>query len=61
MTLALNGLSKNGFLSVDEKKAIVEWYKDYFKEKEDLIREALGAEQQEAEYREKLAREKERS
>lgn len=58
MTLALNGLSKNSFLTMEEKKAIVEWYKEYFKANENLILEALHAERQEAEYRETLEAEK---
>lgn len=54
MTLVLNGLSKNSFLSVDEKETIIDWYRNYFDEKKDLILEALNAERQEAEYREQL-------
>jgi hypothetical protein len=60
MVLALNGLSKNSFLSVGEKRAVVEWYKTYFKEKEELIVEALQAERLENEYRENLELEKEK-
>ncbi len=60
MVLALNGLSKNSFLSVGEKRAVVEWYKTYFKEKEELIVEALEAERLENEYRENLELEKEK-
>ena len=47
MTLVLNGLSKNSFLSVDEKKEIVRWYKSYFEEKLDIIKEALEIERSE--------------
>lgn len=54
MTLVLNGLSKNGFLSIEEKESIIDWYRKYFDEKKDLILEALNAERQEAEYREQL-------
>jgi len=51
MTLVLNGLSKNGFLSVEEKRKIIYWYRDYFNEKSSLIKEALAAESAEQEYR----------
>ncbi len=51
MTLVLNGLSKNSFMSVDEKRRIIHWYRDYFKEKSGLIEEALSAELSEQEYR----------
>jgi small subunit ribosomal protein S31 len=51
MTLVLNGLSKNSFLSVQEKKDIINWYLEYFNEKLDVIKEALLAEKQEEEYR----------
>jgi small subunit ribosomal protein S31 len=44
MTLALNGISQNSFLSLSEKKEIIEWYKDYFNDKLDIIKEALEAE-----------------
>lgn len=50
MTLVLNGISKNSYLTLDEKKSIVEWYKEYFLEKEGLIKEALEAERAESEY-----------
>ena len=58
MTLVLNGISQNSFLGVDEKKQIIEWYKDYFKEKEGLIRESLETDRQEAAYRQSLEVEK---
>jgi len=44
MTLALNGISQNSFLSISEKKEIIEWYINYFNDKLDLIKEALEAE-----------------
>ena len=50
MTLVLNGISKNSYLTIDEKKSIIEWYKSYFDEKQGLILEALEAEKQESEY-----------
>lgn len=49
MVLALNGLSQNSFLSLNEKKEIIDWYIKYFKEKEELIKEALESEKTEAE------------
>jgi len=49
MVLALNGLSQNSFLSLNEKKEIIDWYIKYFKEKEELIKEALESEKKEAE------------
>ena len=55
MTLVLNGLSKNSFISLTEKKDIISWYKNYFNEKEDLIQEALESEKLEYEYRKNLA------
>jgi len=54
MTLALNGLSQNSFLSLNEKKEIIQWYKNYFSEKQDLIKEALENEAKETEYKNKL-------
>ena len=50
MVLALNGLSQNSFLSLNEKKEIIDWYKKYFEEKKELIREALQKEKEEAEF-----------
>jgi hypothetical protein len=58
MTLALNGLSQNNFLSLNEKKEIIQWYKNYFNEKQDLIKEALLNEEKEAEYRQNLFKNK---
>ena len=58
MTLALNGLSQNGFLSLTEKKEIIEWYKQYFNDKEELIRTALDNEKKEAEYKQSLFNQK---
>ncbi|RNA33380.1 28S ribosomal mitochondrial [Brachionus plicatilis] len=54
MTLALNGLSQNSFLSIKEKKEIIDWYKTYFNDKMDIIKEALEAERQEASFRESI-------
>ena len=59
MTLALNGLSKNSFLSLVEKREIIEWYRNFFQLKADLIRQALEAERMEALYRDQLELQKE--
>ena len=61
MTLVLSGLSKNSFLSLQEKQDIIGWYKKYFDEKQELILEALNAERQEAEYREQLEQKKQQN
>lgn len=42
MELVLIALSKNAFITVQRKHAIVNWYKDYFKQKESILR-ASGA------------------
>ena len=54
MILVLNGLSKNSNLSLIEKKEIIEWYKNFFNEKKNIIDEAIEAEREEANYRESL-------
>ena len=50
MTLVLNGISQNSFLTIKEKHEIIEWYINYFEEKKDIINEALEAERMEAVY-----------
>ncbi len=50
MTLVLNGISLNSFLTLNEKKEIIEWYKKYFEEKLDLIKQAIDDEKQEREF-----------
>lgn len=42
MELVCTGLSKNPYMTVERKRAHLEWYKNYFKEKEELLKE-LGA------------------
>ncbi|XP_045113308.1 28S ribosomal protein S31, mitochondrial-like [Portunus trituberculatus] len=42
MELVCTGLSKNPYLTVERKQAHIEWYKNYFSQKEDLLKE-LGA------------------
>ena len=54
MTLAINGLSHNGFITLKEKLEIIDWYLNFFTEKLDLIKEALEAERREREFRESL-------
>ena len=54
MTLVLNGISRNSFLKIEEKKEIIEWYKNYFIDKLDIIQESLKAEQMEQLYQESL-------
>ncbi|XP_003215341.1 small ribosomal subunit protein mS31 [Anolis carolinensis] len=39
MELVTCGLSKNPYLSVREKVEHIEWFRDYFKEKEELLKE----------------------
>lgn len=48
MTLVLNGLSKNAFLTVNEKREAIFWYKNYFDDKIDIIQEAIRLEQESA-------------
>jgi hypothetical protein len=54
MTMVLNGLSKNSYLSVVEKKEVILWYKSYFSEKIDIIRQALDADQLESQMSEDI-------
>ncbi|KAF5296169.1 hypothetical protein FQA39_LY12623 [Lamprigera yunnana] len=42
MELVCVGLSKNPYITVQMKKEHIEWFKDYFKEKEDILKE-VGA------------------
>ncbi|XP_041438555.1 28S ribosomal protein S31, mitochondrial isoform X2 [Xenopus laevis] len=37
--LVVCGLSKNPYLCVKQKREHIEWYRDYFKQKEDLLKE----------------------
>ena len=54
MILALNGLSQNSHLSLNEKKEIIKWYKDFFSDKKDLIVTALENEKKEADYKQQI-------
>lgn len=42
MELVCTGLSKNPYLTVEEKINHIVWYKDFFKSKQDLLQQ-LGA------------------
>lgn len=42
MDLVLVGLSKNPYLTVQQKHEHIDWFRQYFREKEDVLREALG-------------------
>lgn len=39
MELVCTGLSKNPYLTVEEKISHIMWYKDYFKSKQDLLQD----------------------
>jgi hypothetical protein len=41
MALVLNGLSLNSFLTLNEKKEIINWYKEYFIQKDEIIKMAF--------------------
>jgi small subunit ribosomal protein S31 len=53
MAIILNGLSQNSFLTIDDKRETIQWYKNYFNEKLDIIKEALETERLEASYQHK--------
>ena len=42
MELVMLGLTNNPYINVERKKAYIEWYLNYFKEKESILR-AAGA------------------
>ena len=42
MELVCNGLSKNPFFTVEEKKTHILWYRDFFESKKSLLKE-VGA------------------
>ncbi|KAJ8315333.1 hypothetical protein KUTeg_007483 [Tegillarca granosa] len=44
MELVVTGLSKNPHISVQEKLEHIEWFREYFTAKEDLLKEGLGQE-----------------
>nr|XP_056712659.1 28S ribosomal protein S31, mitochondrial [Euleptes europaea] len=55
MELVCCGLSKNPFLSVKEKGEYIDWFRSYFKEKEELLKEIEAHEKEALLEREKLA------
>ena len=42
MELVLIGLSRNPHLTVQQKHEHIDWFRQYFKEKQDVLKEALG-------------------
>ncbi|XP_026112483.1 28S ribosomal protein S31, mitochondrial-like [Carassius auratus] len=40
MELVITGLTKNHHLTVQEKREHIDWFRDYFKQKEDVLKEA---------------------
>lgn len=40
MELVVTGLSKNPYLTVQQKKEHIFWFRDYFLQKEEVLREA---------------------
>jgi hypothetical protein len=43
MEIVLNGLSLNSYMTLGEKREIIEWYRKYFDENLQTIRDALDA------------------
>nr|XP_060642661.1 small ribosomal subunit protein mS31 [Anolis sagrei ordinatus] len=56
MELVTCGLSKNPYLSVKEKVEHIEWFRDYFKEKEELLKEIEAHEKEMLIQRENLSK-----
>lgn len=42
MELVLVGLSKNPFLPVKQKHEHIDWFRQYFKDKQSILEDALG-------------------
>lgn len=42
MELVITGLSKNPHFSVEEKKEHINWFREYFKEKEEIIKDVMN-------------------
>lgn len=40
MELVITGLAKNHHLTVQQKKEHIDWFRDYFRQKEDVLKEA---------------------
>ncbi len=49
MKLVLNGLSQNAYLSVNEKKEAITWYKNFFENNLDDLKDAMDKEKQQQE------------
>ncbi len=45
MEIVLNGLSLNSYMTLDEKREIIEWYRKFFDENVQTIRDAIKAEE----------------
>lgn len=43
MELICIGLSKNPYLSVQQKREHIEWYRNYFDEKRDILQRVIDA------------------
>ncbi|XP_054853066.1 28S ribosomal protein S31, mitochondrial isoform X2 [Eublepharis macularius] len=56
MELVTCGLSKNSYLSVKEKVEYIDWFRNYFKEKEELLKEIEAHEKEAVLEREKLSK-----
>ncbi|XP_060089141.1 small ribosomal subunit protein mS31 isoform X2 [Heteronotia binoei] len=56
MELVTCGLSKNPYMSVKEKVEYIDWFRSYFKEKEELLKEIEAHEKEVLLEREKLAK-----
>ena len=55
MAIVLNGLSKNSFMTVEEKRDMIKWYKDYFQERIQILEEALEAEKRDTIIQESIS------
>jgi len=40
MELVITGLAKNHHLTVRQKKEHIDWFRDYFRQKDDVLKEA---------------------
>ena len=59
MELVLLGLSKNSHMTVKEKHAHIDWFKQYFDDKKDVIDKALQDQEEELKLKNKAQTEKE--
>lgn len=42
MEVVATALGKNPYLTIEQKHETIEWYRNYFKEREDVLEETLG-------------------